>query len=78
MIDNHRRDERREEKERVRRRIHVTVDPSKHDYYPEKKQADFYDDDVHQRVAIYVRVSTDDIKQTTSYELQKKYYENLS
>lgn len=77
MIDNHRRDERREEKERVRRRIHVTVDPSKHDYYPEKKQADFYDDDVHQRVAIYVRVSTDDIKQTTSYELQKKYYEEF-
>lgn len=29
------------------------------------------------KVAIYVRVSTDDPRQTTSYELQKKYYEEF-
>ncbi len=36
-----------------------------------------YDNDVYQRVAVYVRVSTDDPRQTTSYELQKKYYEEF-
>lgn len=77
MIDDHKRDEHREEKDRVRRRMRVQVDPEKYDFYPERKPADFFDDDVHQRVAIYVRVSTDDVKQTTSYELQKKYYEEF-
>lgn len=77
MIDEQRRSEKDAEKERVRRRIHVTVDPDKYEYYPEKKQIDYYDNDVSQRVGIYVRVSTDDVKQTTSYELQKKYYEDF-
>lgn len=77
MIDDRKREEHREEKDRVRRRMHVQVDPEKYDFYPERKPADFFDDDVHQRVAIYVRVSTDDVKQTTSYELQKKYYEEF-
>ena len=36
-----------------------------------------YDNDVNQRVGIYVRVSTDDVRQTTSFELQKKYYEDF-
>lgn len=41
---------------------------------PGKKTADFYDD-VKRRVAVYVRVSTDNLQQTSSYELQKNYYE---
>ncbi len=41
---------------------------------PGKKAADFYDD-VTRRVAVYVRVSTDNLQQTSSYELQKNYYE---
>ena len=41
---------------------------------PGKKAADFYDD-VERRVAVYVRVSTDNLQQTSSYELQKNYYE---
>lgn len=41
---------------------------------PRKKTADFYDD-VKRRVAVYVRVSTDNLQQTSSYELQKNYYE---
>jgi DNA invertase Pin-like site-specific DNA recombinase len=32
---------------------------------------------VKQYVGIYARVSTDDVRQTTSYELQKKYYEDF-
>ena len=43
---------------------------------PADRQADLFDD-VLKRVAVYVRVSTDDPRQTSSYELQKNYYENL-
>lgn len=35
----------------------------------------FYDDTRRKQVAVYVRVSTDSIQQTTSYELQRNYYE---
>lgn len=41
---------------------------------PGKKSEEFYDD-VFRRVAVYVRVSTDNLQQTSSYELQKNYYE---
>lgn len=66
-----------QEKEMIRKRIHVTVDQDNYEYYPGEKQTGFYDRDTPQRVAVYVRVSTDDIRQTTSYELQKKYYEDF-
>lgn len=36
-----------------------------------------FDGENHQRVAVYARVSTDDPNQTSSYELQKNYYEEL-
>lgn len=75
MIDNELRSKREEAKDRVRRRMRASVDPENYVYYAEKRQVDFYDTDVHQNVGIYVRVSTDDIRQTTSYELQQKYYE---
>lgn len=64
-------------KERVRRRINADFDRSKYKYIPEEKPIDYYDNDVAQKVGIYVRVSTDDVRQTTSYELQKKYYEDF-
>lgn len=64
-------------KDRVRRRINSDFDRSKYKYIPEEKPVDFYDNDVEQRVGIYVRVSTDDIRQTTSFELQRKYYEDF-
>lgn len=66
-----------QEKEMIRKRIHVTVDQDNYEYYSGEKQTGFYDRDTPQRVAVYVRVSTDDIRQTTSYELQKKYYEDF-
>ena len=77
MIDDDKRRSERQKKEKVRRRIRVQVDPDNYEYVPEKKPVDYYNDEVHSRVAIYVRVSTDDIRQTTSYELQKKYYEEF-
>lgn len=41
-----------------------------------KEKFDFYDSETPRRVAVYVRVSTDNLQQTSSYELQKNYYEN--
>ena len=64
-------------KERVRRRINSNFDRSKYKYIPEEKPVDFYDNDVEQRVGIYVRVSTDDIRQTTSFELQRNITRTL-
>ena len=66
-----------EEKEEVRKRYQIKVDPENHETIPAKKQLDYYDNDVLQRVAVYVRVSTDSVKQTSSYELQKNYYEEF-
>ena len=76
MIDTDKKAKIEEEKEKVRKRVRVSVDPENYEYYAEKKPVDFYDTDVAQSVGIYVRVSTDDIRQTTSYELQQKYYES--
>jgi len=76
-----RRDEKRrqraEQKAKTRARMHVDVDPDNYEYIPAEKEIDYYDNDINQRVAIYVRVSTDDVRQTTSFELQKKYYEDF-
>ena len=77
MIDTKKKQEKKQEKEKVRKRMRVEIDPENYEYIPAKKPIDYYDNDVPQRVAIYVRVSTDDIRQTTSYELQKKYYEDF-
>lgn len=77
MIDANKRAEKERLKERTRRRMHVEIDPENYEYIPEIKPIDYYDDDTPQRVAIYVRVSTDDVRQTTSFELQKQYYEEF-
>ena len=47
------------------------------DVIPASPHEDFYKSEVHKRVAVYARVSTDDPNQTSSYELQKNYYEDL-
>ncbi len=77
MIDVNKRAERERFREKNRRRMHVEVDPENYEYIPEIKTADYYDDDIPQRIGVYVRVSTDDVRQTTSFELQKKYYEDF-
>ena len=66
-----------QQKERIRRRIQAKVDENKYIYYPETIRTDHYKSDEYQRVAVYVRVSTDDVNQTTSFELQRKYYEDF-
>lgn len=77
MIDQQKRIKKQQAIEKTRRRMQTTIDRENYEYIPERKQTDYYDNDINQNVAIYVRVSTDDVKQTTSYELQKKYYEDF-
>lgn len=77
MIDKSTRKQLAERKERVRRRINTKVDPENYEFIPAKKPIDYYDNDIEERVAVYARVSTDNVQQTSSYELQKKYYEDF-
>jgi len=77
MIDQSKKQKLAEQKARVHRRVYAEVDPNNYAFIPAKKQIDYYDNDVPQRVAVYARVSTDNIQQTSSYELQKKYYEEF-
>ena len=77
MIDQSKKQKFAEQKEQVRRRINTKVDPDNYEFIPAKKQIDYYDNDAPQRVAVYARVSTGNVQQTTSYELQKKYYEDF-
>lgn len=77
MIDKSTRKQLAERKERFRRRINTKVDPENYEFIPAKKPIDYYDNDIRQRVAVYARVSTDNVQQTSSYELQKKYYEDF-
>ena len=64
-----------QQKARIRER-YKGIDPDLLEVIPARKKADFYDD-VARKVAVYVRVSTDDPRQTSSYELQKNYYEDM-
>ncbi len=77
MIDHEKKRRKAEQIRKARQRMHAVIDHDNYEYIPEKKPIDYYDDDIHQSVGIYVRVSTDDVRQTTSYELQKIYYEDF-
>lgn len=68
---------RQEQRERVKRRIRAAMDPDRYDYRPETVQNYYVKSDVYQRVVIYARVSTNNPSQTSSFELQQKYYEEL-
>lgn len=63
------------QKSRIRSR-YQGIDPDLLEVIPAKPQESIYDDNVYRRVAVYARVSTDDPRQTSSYELQKNYYED--
>ena len=56
MLDTSTKRRKEQQKQRVKKRYNVTIDPENYLFIPAKKQADYYDNDVHQRVAIYVRV----------------------
>lgn len=60
-------------KEKIRKR-YEGVDPNLLEVIPAKEKPKLSDVNVERRVAIYVRVSTDDPNQTSSFELQKNHY----
>lgn len=65
-----------QQKARIRRR-YQGITPEKIRIIPVTvSQPDFDDDNIPKLVAVYARVSTGDPRQTSSYELQKNYYEN--
>lgn len=62
-----------EQKARIRER-YKGIDSTELDVIPALPQENFYEDTKEKRVAVYARVSTDDPRQTSSYELQKNHY----
>ena len=53
------------------------INPADLTLIPAAPTEDIYTGTTFKRVAVYARVSTDDPNQTSSYELQKNYYEDL-
>ena len=66
----------REQKQKIRER-YKGVDTDELEVIPAIPQDDFYDEKKRKRVAVYARVSTDDPRQTSSYELQKNHYTDM-
>lgn len=64
------------QKEKIRQR-YIGIDADELDVIPALPQANFYEDQREKRVAVYARVSTDDPRQTSSYELQKNHYQDV-
>ena len=60
----------------MRRRIHTPIDQENYTFFPAKEPRDFFGESSRLSVAVYARVSTGNVEQTSSYELQKKYYED--
>ena len=74
MQENERKLSAQERKEKIRNR-YKGMDTSDIEVIPAKAPEVYDDFSVVRRVAAYVRVSTDNDEQTSSYELQKNYYE---
>jgi DNA invertase Pin-like site-specific DNA recombinase len=64
------------QKARIRER-YKGVDLDELDIIPALPQENFYENTNEKRVAVYARVSTDDPRQTSSYELQKNHYKDV-
>lgn len=64
------------EKARIRERYKGTA-IEKIEVIPAIGEVDFFTDESSKRVAVYARVSTDDVKQTSSFELQRNHYEDV-
>ena len=57
------------EKQKIRDKYRG-VSPDELEKIPAIEEKNIFEDDVHMRVAVYARVSTDDPRQTSSFELQ--------
>lgn len=65
-----------EQKRKIRERYRG-ISEDELDVIPALPEEDFYAETTIKRVAVYARVSTDDPRQTSSYELQKNHYEDV-
>ena len=65
-----------QQKEKIRKR-YKGIDPDELEVIPALPKEELYDENKEKRVAVYARVSTDDPRQTSSYELQKNHYEDV-
>lgn len=63
-------------KEQIRQR-YKGISSDKLEVIPAIVRENFFHDNREKRVAIYARVSTDDARQTSSYELQKNHYRDF-
>ena len=64
------------EKQKIRDKYRG-VSPDELEKIPAIEEKNIFEDDVHMRVAVYARVSTDDPRQTSSFELQRNHYTDL-
>lgn len=72
------REEKERRKQKIRERIQIKMEQDNYEFFPGEDSPSVKD--IHERemrVAVYARVSTDNAEQTTSIELQKKYYEEF-
>lgn len=77
MTENEKRTENsNDQKSRIRERYKGTAQNTL-DVIPAIPPTDFYNKSAIKRVAVYARVSTDDPRQTSSYELQKNHYTDM-
>ena len=54
------------QKERVRRRIHTQIDQENYTFFPAKEPRDFFGESSRLSVAVYARVSTGNVEQTSA------------
>ena len=64
-----------ERKQKIRERYRASNDNIR--IIQAREKLDIFQDTSHKRVGVYARVSTDNEEQTSSFELQKQYYEEL-
>lgn len=64
------------QKQRIRER-YKGISEDELDVIPAIPKEDFYKSETIKRVAVYARVSTDDPRQTSSYELQRNHYQDV-
>lgn len=65
-----------DEKQRIHDR-YKGVELEELDVIPAAPQEDFYSESTMKCIAVYARVSTDDPRQTSSYELQENHYTDM-
>lgn len=77
MNEQERRSTNKEEQKRKIRARYKGINRDELEFIPAKQKEKLFEDTTTKRVAAYCRVSTDDAKQTSSYELQRNHYEDM-